>query len=101
MRVHRSNLDGSEKEVLIKRGDLSNDEHRNDKTRHCVGICVDPKREKFYWTQKGPSKGDQGRIFRASIDMPAGQNADDRDDIELLFDNLPGEAHRRGVENFT
>ncbi|EME47132.1 hypothetical protein DOTSEDRAFT_122715 [Dothistroma septosporum NZE10] len=89
MRVHRSNLDGSDKEILIKRGDYSNDEHRNDKTRHCVGICVDTKRQKFYWTQKGPSKGGQGRIFRASVDMPAGKNAENRDDIELLFDRLP------------
>ncbi|KAF7194074.1 3-hydroxyacyl-CoA dehydrogenase-like protein LAM1 [Pseudocercospora fuligena] len=54
-----------------------------------LGISVDAKRGKFYWTQKGPSKGDQGRIFRANIDMPAGRTAEDRDDIETLYEQLP------------
>ncbi|KAK4550597.1 hypothetical protein LTR36_000176 [Oleoguttula mirabilis] len=89
LRVHRSNLDGSEKEVLVKRGDWQNADHRKDKALHCVGIAVDSIHGKFYWTQKGPSKGGQGRIFRANIDMPAGKTAEDRDDIELLFDRLP------------
>lgn len=89
MRVHRSNLDGSEKEVLIRRGDYNNPEHVSDKTRHCVGICVDQKRGKFYWTQKGTSKGGKGFIYRANITMPPGKNADTRDDIETLFRNLP------------
>lgn len=90
MRVHRSNLDGSNKEILIKRGDFNNAEHVSDKTRHCVGICVDPKSGRFYWTQKGPSKGGQGSIYRASINMPAGKDAESRDDVETLFENLPG-----------
>ena len=89
LRVHRSNLDGSEKEVLIQRGDWQNSTHTDDKTLHCVGIAVDAQHGKFYWTQKGPSKGGQGQIFRANITMPAGHSAESRDDIELLFDNLP------------
>lgn len=89
LRVHRSNLDGSEKEVLIQRGDWQNPNHIKDKTLHCVGVAVDSEHGKFYWTQKGPSKGGQGCIFRANIDMPKRQTADTRDDIELLFDHLP------------
>ncbi|KAK5120091.1 hypothetical protein LTR85_006572 [Meristemomyces frigidus] len=89
LRVHRSNLDGSEKEVLVKRGDWQNPDHVKDQALHCVGIAVDAKHGKFYWSQKGPSKGGQGRLFRANIDMPTGKTAEDRDDIELLFDQLP------------
>jgi hypothetical protein len=54
-----------------------------------VGITVDPERGKIYWTQKGPDKGNQGSIFRANIEIPKGQTASNRTDIELLFDGLP------------
>jgi hypothetical protein len=50
---------------------------------------VDSKQGHVYWTQKGPSKGGQGRIFRAGIDIPKGETAANRSDIELLFDRLP------------
>ncbi|KAF2770773.1 low density lipo protein receptor [Teratosphaeria nubilosa] len=89
LRVHRSNLDGSQKEILVQTGDWKNPQHVADKTIHCVGIAVDAKHGKFYWTQKGPSKGGQGRIFRANIEMPPGQTTQSRNDVELLFDNLP------------
>ena len=89
LRVHRSKLDGREKEVLVERGDWHNPEERGNKNLHCVGICVDPRRGKFYWTQKGPSKGGAGQIYRANMQMPAGETAEDRTDIELLFDRLP------------
>ncbi|KAH9832796.1 YWTD domain-containing protein [Teratosphaeria destructans] len=89
LRVHRSNLDGSQKEVLVQTGDWKNPQHVADKTRHCVGIAVDAKHGKFYWTQKGPSKGGQGRISRANIELPADQTAQSRHDLELLFENLP------------
>jgi hypothetical protein len=87
MRVMRANLDGSQVETLVETG--RGDEDRRDQTRWCVGITVDPKRGKIYWTQKGPSKGNQGRIFRANIDPPKGQTAANRSDIEVLFDRLP------------
>jgi hypothetical protein len=87
MRVMRANLDGSQVETLVETG--RGDEDRRDQTRWCVGITVDPKLGKIYWTQKGPSKGNQGRIFRANIDPPKGQTAANRSDIEVLFDRLP------------
>jgi len=59
--------------------------HRN----WCVGITVDPIRGQMYWTQKGADDSERGRIFRASIDMPRGQTAANRLDVELLFDGLP------------
>jgi len=89
LRVHRANLDGSAKEVLYQSGNWRNPDDKANKNLHCVGIAVDAKHGKFYWTQKGPSKGGQGQIFRANIDTPQGKTAKDRDDVEVLFKNLP------------
>jgi hypothetical protein len=88
MRVMRCNLDGSEIETLV---DASGGDPRPgpDETRWCVGITVDPDRGQMYWTQKGPDNAGAGRIFRANIDIPKGENAASRTDIELLFDGLP------------
>jgi len=88
MRVMRSNLDGSKIETLI---DSSQGDARpgKDLTKWCVGITVDPKRGHFYWTQKGPDNAELGRICRAGIEIPSGQTASNRKDIEILFDKLP------------
>ena len=88
MRVMRANVDGSNIETLV---DTSAGDARpgKDIKKWCVGITVDVGRGHFYWTQKGPEKGNQGRIFRANIEMPKGQTASNRSDIELLFDGLP------------
>jgi sugar lactone lactonase YvrE len=87
MRVMRSNLDGSRIETLVQTG--QGDADRRDQTRWCVGITIDPEREQIYWTQKGPDNGERGRIFRAGIEIPKGQTAADRSDIEVFFDQLP------------
>ena len=88
MRVMRANLDGSNIETLI---DTSKGDARPgiDLTKWCVGITVDPDRKQIYWTQKGPDDAGKGRIFRANIDIPKGETAANRTDIELLFDGLP------------
>jgi hypothetical protein len=88
MRVMRVNLDGSEIETLV---DASHGDPRPgpDQTKWCVGIAVDADGGKFYWTQKGGDKAGQGRIFRANIELPAGQSPTNRSDIELLYENLP------------
>jgi DNA-binding beta-propeller fold protein YncE len=87
MRVMRANLDGSQVETLIESG--RGEQDRRDQTRWCVGIAVDPKLRKIYWTQKGPDNGGMGRIFRAGIDIPKGESAGNRSDIEVIFDQLP------------
>jgi DNA-binding beta-propeller fold protein YncE len=87
MRVMRANLDGSQIETLVEAG--SGDADRRDQTRWCVGITVDPKRQQIYWTQKGPDNGNRGRLFRANIEIPKGQTAANRSDIEVFFDGLP------------
>ena len=88
MRVMRSNLDGSELETLV---DTSGGDPRPgpDTTKWCVGITVDPKGGKIYWTQKGPTKGASGRIFRANVEIPKGETPANRSDIEVLFRDLP------------
>jgi hypothetical protein len=87
MRVMRANLDGSRVETLVETG--RGDTDRRDQTRWCVGITLDPKFEKIYWTQKGPTKGGLGRLCRANIDIPKGESPANRSDIEVLFDRLP------------
>src|SRR5881394_1046737 len=87
MRVMRSNLDGSKIEVLVENG--RSDADRRDQIRWCVGIAIDPDRGHIYWTQKGTDNGGVGRIFRAGIDIPSGQTASNRTDIEVLYDKLP------------
>lgn len=88
MRVMRANLDGSSIEVLV---DTSAGDPRPgpDARKWCVGIAVDAAGGKFYWTQKGGDNAGEGRLCRASIDIPPGQAAGNRQDIELLYDNLP------------
>ncbi|OLN88090.1 Low-density lipoprotein receptor-related protein 5 [Colletotrichum chlorophyti] len=84
MKVMRANLDGSDIEVLISTGHT--DEERQDQKNWCVGIAVDEREGVFYWTQKGPSKGNQGRILRAPIQAP--QDGSQRK-VDLIFDKLP------------
>jgi hypothetical protein len=87
MRVMRANVDGSDVETLVETG--RSDMDRRDQSRWCVGITIDPKLGKIYWTQKGPTKGGLGRICRANIDVSKGESPTNRSDIEVLFDHLP------------
>ena len=88
MRVMRANLDGSRIETLV---DTSQGEARPGKEirKWCVGIALDVDGGKLYWTQKGPDNAGEGRIFRANLEIPKGQTPANRNDIELLFDDLP------------
>jgi hypothetical protein len=88
MRVMRANVDGSKIETLI---DTSEGDSRpgKDLKKWCVGIALDVEAGKLYWTQKGPDKAGQGRLFRANLEIPKGQTPANRKDIELLYENLP------------
>jgi hypothetical protein len=88
MRVMRANLDGSKIETLI---DTSDGDARpgKDVKKWCVGIALDVEAGKLYWTQKGPENAGEGRIFRANLEIPKGQSAANRKDIELLYEGLP------------
>jgi hypothetical protein len=88
MRVMRANLDGSNIETLV---DTSEGDSRpgTDIRKWCVGIALDVDGGKLYWTQKGPDNAGDGRIFRANLEIPKGQSAANRKDIELLYEGLP------------
>ena len=88
MRVMRANLDGSNIETLV---DSSEGDPRPgpDATKWCVGIAVDVDGGKVYWTQKGPDNAGKGRLFRANVEIPSGQTAANRRDVELVYDSLP------------
>ncbi|HEY8224101.1 MAG TPA: 3-hydroxyacyl-CoA dehydrogenase NAD-binding domain-containing protein [Pyrinomonadaceae bacterium] len=88
MRVMRVNFDGSQIEALV---DTSEGDARpgRDETKWCVGIAIDHDGGKIYWTQKGSDNANEGRIFRANINIPKGEKAANRTDIEVFFDKLP------------
>jgi DNA-binding beta-propeller fold protein YncE len=88
MRVMRCNLDGSKIETLV---DSSGNDSRPgpDQKKWCVGIALDVDGGKLYWTQKGNDNAGEGRIFRANLQIPKGQTPANRQDIEVLYDNLP------------
>ncbi len=87
MRVMRANLDGSSIETLVRTGSTEADRH--DQTKWCVGIALDLDREQIYWTQKGADNAGLGRIFRAGMEIPRGEDASNRSDIEVLYSGLP------------
>jgi DNA-binding beta-propeller fold protein YncE len=88
MRVMRANVDGSNVETLV---DTSEGDSRpgKDIKKWCVGIALDVEAGKLYWTQKGSDNAGEGRIFRANLEIPKGQSAANRKDIELLYKGLP------------
>ncbi|KAK4163382.1 hypothetical protein QBC43DRAFT_213092 [Cladorrhinum sp. PSN259] len=82
MGVHSVGLDGKDHKILVQRTAPTDDvSDLTSLPSWCVGVTVDEKASKIYWTQKGCSKSNQGRIFRADLD--------DGSNIELLFDKLP------------
>ncbi|KAJ6008620.1 hypothetical protein N7499_001329 [Penicillium canescens] len=87
-RVYRCGFDGSNLDVLIDNiaHDLTSEVSVSD---WCVGIAVSPRLGKFYWTQKGPSKGGKGRIFCADITTPKGRPGGLRDDTQCILSDLP------------
>jgi DNA-binding beta-propeller fold protein YncE len=87
MRVMRCELDGSHVETLVQTG--QDDADRRDETRWCVGVTVDHVGGHLYWTQKGPSDAGLGKILRAGIDVPGGESAVRRSDVEVVFKDLP------------
>jgi hypothetical protein len=87
MQVLRCNLDGSALRPLVV--PAVGDEAAQVIANHPVGIAVDLDRRLLYWTQKGAPKAGEGRIFRAPLDLRPGTSARHRDDIELLWTDLP------------
>ena len=95
MRVMRANLDGSNVETLVdtsqgdpRPGPRSDEMVRRDHRRSARAGTSTGRR-------KGPDNGEQGRIFRAGIDIPRGEKPAHRSDIEVLFDAFAGADRSR------
>lgn len=85
--VSSCNIDGSNLFVHVAR---SRDKHNKvDILDQCVGITVDVANNWLYWTQKGTPKGNLGRIFRVPLTPKTQQSANQRNDIQLLLQDLP------------
>lgn len=87
--IHRCKFDGSKHEILLQRPTDKSTSLFNQMRSWCVGIAIDDERRLMYWSQKGPSKGGRGRIYRANLDVPAGETSVNRSDIEMMWDDLP------------
>lgn len=88
--VYRVDYDGSELELLIKTGNsVSDPTGAASIADWCVGVAISRVHERLYWTEKGQSKGSQGRIFSACLSIPEGYTAKSREDIALILSNLP------------
>ena len=87
MQVLSCNLDGSDLRPLVVPA-VGEDAGRLERN-HCVGIAVDLAQRLLYWTQKGAPNAGEGRIFRAPLDVPPGVGPQYRDDVELLWKDLP------------
>ena len=87
MRVMRADIDGTHLETLVETG--HGDADRRDARNWCVGIALDVAAGKLYWTQKGGDNAGVGSIRRTNLELPAGEDAAHRSDIEVLFQNLP------------
>jgi hypothetical protein len=87
MRVMRSKLDGSAITTLVVAGAGALDQL--DERNHCVGIAPDVENGYLYWTQKGAPNSGTGRILRAGLEVPHGENPANRSDIEVLLKDLP------------
>ncbi|KAH7014561.1 uncharacterized protein B0I36DRAFT_338893 [Microdochium trichocladiopsis] len=90
LRVHRCDLDGSRHEILVQTGDWETEPDKVADPRNWpVGIAVSSRLGRMFWTQKGPSKGFQGRIFSAPLELPPDSTPSTREDIELVASGLP------------
>jgi hypothetical protein len=87
MQVLSCNLDGSDMRRLVV--PAVGDEAARTIANQPVGIAIDLDRRLLYWTQKGAPKAGEGRIFRAPLDLRGGLDPRHRDDIELLWKDLP------------
>jgi hypothetical protein len=87
MRVMRADLDGSNIETVVETG--RGESARLDARNWCVGLALDVAGGRVYWTQKGGDNAGVGTIRRAGLEIPKGEDAAHRSDIEILFDGLP------------
>jgi hypothetical protein len=58
-----------------------------------VGVGADPTKRQFYFSDRNGLK-----LFRASMDMPAGKTHADRDDVEMIYQEKAASAMPLDIE---
>jgi hypothetical protein len=84
-KIMRANIDGSKVEIVV---DTSKIACTGSSCKQAVGVAVDTTNGWVYWTQKGSGSGN-GSIRRAPTKFAAGQTAANRNDIQIVLNNLP------------
>ncbi|KAJ5746937.1 uncharacterized protein N7511_008633 [Penicillium nucicola] len=86
-RIMRANMDGSDIEVLYRTG--SENTVQQSPLDWCVGIAVDEESNTIFWSQKGSSKSNKGRILFMGLDLRIGESPENRSDVQCLLNSLP------------
>lgn len=86
-KISSCQIDGSDLQTHLVRP--RNKKDQVDILDQCVGITLDIPNNWIYWTQKGTSKGNLGRLFRMQLSPKTHQSPANRTDIELLLNHLP------------
>lgn len=87
MKITRCNIKTKKIEVLLDASNLFLSEHKE--SRFCVGIAIDIPNNRIFWTMKGKSNGDDGRILMAPFDFTNPNAVINPDKINIIFDKLP------------
>lgn len=87
MKIERCSIQTGQVETLLETKDMFANE--NIKNRYCVGIALDIRNNRLFWTMKGPSKGGTGRLLCAPFDYMDKQAVLDPENIHILYDHLP------------
>jgi sugar lactone lactonase YvrE len=82
-KVWRCDYDGGNLEVLVS-------EHG---VQQIVGVGADPTKRQFYFSDRNGKK-----LFRAGMDMPAGETHADRKDVELIYVEKVGNSMPLDIE---
>lgn len=84
--IRRSNLDGTSIEVVF---DADVPSSLPGPKGWPNGFALDPSRRHIYWSRPQPDNEQKFRILRTSMDLPSGCTTGQRQDIEVVFDDLP------------
>lgn len=82
-KVWRCDYDGKNLEVLVS----------GHGVMQIVGVGADPTKRHFYFSDRNGLK-----LFRASMDMPAGKTHADRDDVEMIYKEKAASAMPLDIE---
>jgi DNA-binding beta-propeller fold protein YncE len=86
LRVMRCNLDGSDLEAIYQTGNWKTEPEKKENPIYWpVGITISKQLNKFFWTQKGHPKANEGRILSASLEtLPS-----TKQDVDVVIEGLP------------